>query len=208
MTFSRKSRSSRKRPLATSDSRSRLVAATTRTSALRVSVLADALERPLLQESQQLGLQARRHLADFVEEQRAALGHLDAPRLIADGAGEGALGVAEELAGQKLLGEGGAVDRYEGALAPRAFQVHRPREHALPGSVLAAEQQGDVRLRCAVNHLQDGVHRPRESVERSVSGASDCRRSCRSAMRTDSDRWTSAFSTRWRICAGVNGFCR
>ena len=50
--------------------------------------LAQPLELTFLQEAQQLGLQAGGQLADLVEEQRAALGGLDPPRLIADRAGE------------------------------------------------------------------------------------------------------------------------
>ena len=36
---------------------------------------AEALDHPLLQEAQQLGLQAERQVADLVEEQRAAVRH-------------------------------------------------------------------------------------------------------------------------------------
>ena len=38
---------------------------------------ADALDHPLLQEPQQLRLERRRQVADLVEEQRPAVGHLD-----------------------------------------------------------------------------------------------------------------------------------
>ena len=58
-------------------SRSRLVAAITRTSTLIVCVAADALELALLEDAQQLGLDRRRDLADLVEEQRAAVGELE-----------------------------------------------------------------------------------------------------------------------------------
>jgi hypothetical protein len=40
---------------------------------------ADAVEMPVGQHAQQAGLQFGRHVADFVEEQRAALGLLEAP---------------------------------------------------------------------------------------------------------------------------------
>ncbi len=71
--------------------------------------LADPLEVLLLQKTQQLALQRRRDLADLVEEQRPPLGHLDPAGLIADGAGERPLDVAEQLAGQQLLGQRRAV---------------------------------------------------------------------------------------------------
>ncbi len=76
---------------------------------------ADALETPLLEYAQQLGLHGQRHVADLVEENGAAVGHLEAAAALADGAGEGALLVAEQLALQKGFGQGGAVDGHERA---------------------------------------------------------------------------------------------
>ena len=64
-------------------------------------VAADPLERLFLQHAQDLALRRQRHVADLVEEQRAAVALLelaDPPPL---GAGEGALLVAEQLALQQ-----------------------------------------------------------------------------------------------------------
>ena len=58
---------------------------------------ADALNDPLLQEREQLRLELERHVADFVEEQRAAFGHLRAARSGRHGAGKRAAFVAEEF---------------------------------------------------------------------------------------------------------------
>jgi hypothetical protein len=53
---------------------------------------------PLLQHAQQPRLHRQRHVADLVEEQRAAVGLADAARrAVAAGAGEGAGPVAEQL---------------------------------------------------------------------------------------------------------------
>ena len=60
--------------------RSRLVAATTRTSTSIGLVAADALDLALLEDAEQLGLHRRRQLADLVEEERAAVGQLEAAR--------------------------------------------------------------------------------------------------------------------------------
>src|SRR5919201_775048 len=65
-----------------------------------------AADRPvlaLLQHAQQLRLQVRRHLADFVEQQRAALRHLEEALLVHRRAGEGALLVTEELRLDEVL---------------------------------------------------------------------------------------------------------
>ena len=40
---------------------------------------AERLDRPLLQDAQELGLRGQRDLGDLVEEQRAAVGRLEAP---------------------------------------------------------------------------------------------------------------------------------
>ena len=71
---------------------------------------ADALERPLLEDAEQRDLRARRDVADLVEEERAALGHLEAAATTRDGAGERALLVAEELGEEERLDERRAVD--------------------------------------------------------------------------------------------------
>ena len=60
----------------------------------------------LLEDAQELRLDVRAHLADLVEEERAAVGALEAAGPRRDGAGEGALLVAEELALEHALGEG------------------------------------------------------------------------------------------------------
>ena len=81
----------------------------------------------VLQEAQQLGLQRRRDLADLVEEERAALGGLDAPGLVADRAGEGAARVAEQLAREQLLGQRRAVHGDEGPRRRAGSRVQRAR---------------------------------------------------------------------------------
>ena len=90
----------------------------TRTSTCVVVVVrADRLDLAVLEEAQQQRLHAQAHLADFVEEQRAAVGQLQLAGLVAVGAGEAALDVAEQLRLEQRLGEAGAVDRDERAAA-------------------------------------------------------------------------------------------
>src|SRR5205823_5193133 len=122
------------------------------------SRLAQTFELALLQEAQELGLQPGRQVADLVEEQRAALGGLDAAGLIAHRARERALRMAEELTGQELLRQGGAVDGDERAVAPLALEMHRARQHALAGAARAAEEHRNVRLRGAADDLHDRAH--------------------------------------------------
>ena len=65
----------------------------------------------------------------------------DAPAV---GAGEGALLVAEQLALQQRLGDGGAVDRQERLVGPAAVLVEGAGDQLLAGAALAEDQDVDV----------------------------------------------------------------
>ena len=69
---------------------------------------------PLLQDPQQPPLKSQGDLRDLVQKDGAVVGDLKQARLTAPGgAGEGALHIAEQLALQQVLRQGGAVDGYE-----------------------------------------------------------------------------------------------
>ena len=108
--------------------------------------------------AQQLGLQRRVHLADLVEEERAAVGGLEAADARARGAGEGALLVAEELALEQVLGDRGAVDDDEGLVARGAEIVDRARDELLAGAALAGDQHGRARRRDALDGAEHAAH--------------------------------------------------
>ena len=74
---------------------------------------ADALDLAALEHPQQLGLGLELQVADLVEEQRAAVGQLEAPDAPIGGAGERAALVAEHLALDQVARNRGAVDRDE-----------------------------------------------------------------------------------------------
>ena len=63
---------------------------------------AHAAEAPFLQDTQQPRLQLQRHLADLVEEDRAAVRELEGAAAVAVRPGEGAAHVPEELALDEL----------------------------------------------------------------------------------------------------------
>ncbi len=80
------------------------------------SQLRDAL---LLQHAQQAHLHVHRHLADLVEEQRAAVRELELPhRARLARPGERPALVAEQLGGQQVARQGAAVDGHELAVRP------------------------------------------------------------------------------------------
>src|SRR4029077_1867398 len=99
----------------------------------------DAANLARLQETQELHLDVLVELADFVEEQRAAVGHLEQALVIAVGAGEGALAMAEQLALHQVLGQGAAVDWDERHLRPLALLKERARGQLLAGASLTQD---------------------------------------------------------------------
>ncbi len=118
------------------------MAATTRTSTWRGFADADAQHLAVLEHAQQLGLEVARDLADLVEEERAAVGALEAAGARRDGAGEGAVLVAEQLALEHALGERLAVDGDERRADAVAPVVQQARDELLAGPALALHQDG------------------------------------------------------------------
>jgi len=77
---------------------------------------------------------------DLVQEDRAAICGLELSRTVAHRSGEGAAGVAEELAFQEVRGQGPAVDHHEGLLGPPRQVVDGTRENRLAGATLALDE--------------------------------------------------------------------
>src|SRR5262249_13823789 len=89
---------------------------------------AEALEFPLLQNTQEFRLQFQRHLADFIEKHGAAICEFKAPDALADRACKRSLFVAKQLAFQQTRGNRRAIKLDECARAARAEIVDRPRD--------------------------------------------------------------------------------
>ena len=96
-------------------------------------------KRLFLQDAQELGLQIERHLADFVEEDRARAGHFEQPRLVPVGAGERAFHVPEELAFQQVGRQGRTVDGDE-RLARMPQVMDGPRGDLFAGAGVADDE--------------------------------------------------------------------
>ena len=112
---------------------------------LAVAHVAQPAEAQVLDHLQQLGLHLQVHVADLVEEQRAAVGDLEQALLGRDRAREGALLVAEQLGLQQLAREPGAVEVDERLVGARPVLVEPAREHALARARLALDQHGHGR---------------------------------------------------------------
>ena len=119
---------------------------------------ADRPELTLLQDAQQLGLQRRLHLANLVEEQRAAVRELDQADLVGDGARERALAMAEQLALEQIGGDGGAVQADERLAGALAVLVDRLGDQLLAGAVLADDEHVRVSRRHHAHQAEQLLH--------------------------------------------------
>ena len=81
---------------------------------------AEPFDLALLQETQQARLAFERQVADFIEEQRAAVGRFHAADLALIRAGERAALVAEQFRLQQMRGNRAAIDRRRTAASRRA----------------------------------------------------------------------------------------
>ena len=84
---------------------------------------ADALHFALLQDAQQLDLQLRRQLGDFVEEDRAPVRHLETPGARLDGSGERTALMPEQLRLGDPERDRAAVHAHERPATTRAQRV-------------------------------------------------------------------------------------
>ena len=82
-------------------------------------------------------MQLGSELADLIEKDGTAFGHLELALFLSDGSGEGALLVSEQLTFEECLSEGGAVDGDEGFGGARAEAVQGARHEFLAGAGFA-----------------------------------------------------------------------
>ena len=119
-------------------------------------VTADAFDEGVLQDAKEADLGVEGELADFVKEERAAVGALEPALARFGGAGESALFVAEELGVDELAGNGAAVDADEWATAAVAAVVDGAGDYFLAGARFAEQQHGGVGDADQVDALHDG----------------------------------------------------
>ena len=138
--------------------RSRLVAATMRTSTLRVRSLPTRRSSPSCSTRSSFPCMPGDISRDLVEEQRAAVGDLEQAARVALGAGEGAAHVAEQRRFQQRLRDGGAVLADERAIAARAVGVDGARDQLLAGAALALDDDRQRRVGDAIEQPEQIQH--------------------------------------------------
>src|SRR5439155_1207572 len=92
-------------------------------------------------------------------EDRAAIGLLEVALPVADGAGEAALHVAEQLALEQLGRDSGHVDGHERSGGARAQAMDGAREQLLAGARFAGEQDGQRRAGRPAEVAEQRQHR-------------------------------------------------
>src|SRR5688572_13911444 len=105
---------------------------------------ADTDNRLVLKHSEQLGLAAGAHVADFVEEQRAAGGELEFTGAGLAGVGECALLMTEKLALEQCFGERGTVNGNEGLIPAAAEVMDRTGHDFFASAVVAEDEDGQI----------------------------------------------------------------
>ena len=108
--------------------------------------------------AQELGLRFRADRRNFVEENRALVGHFEKALLRGDGAGERALHVAEKLRFEQIDGNRAGIDGNERFVGARGSGVNRLGDQFLTGAALAVDQHGGARRRHLRNQVEHGEH--------------------------------------------------
>ena len=81
-----------------------------------------------------------RHLADFVEKDRALVGDFEQAALVLVGAGEGAFDVAEQFAFEQSLGKRATVDGDERLAGSGRTGMHGAGDEFFAGSAFAVNE--------------------------------------------------------------------
>ncbi len=121
-------------------------------------VRADPRDLAALQHAQQLDLRGGRHVAYFVQKQRAAVGIFELADAVGRGVGERPANVAEQFAFQNVLAERCAVERYERLVLARTVLMDRLGDEFLAGAGRALNQHAGVGRRDPLEPVDDVVH--------------------------------------------------
>ena len=114
----------------------------------------DAAHDAFLEHAQQRRLQAQAHLADLVEEHRAALRRLEEARARGVGAGERAARMTEQLALEKLLADRRAVDARERLFRSRRHAVDHLGDELFADAGIAGDEHTDLALGDATRRVR------------------------------------------------------
>ncbi len=112
----------------------------------------------LLQHAQQLGLEAEGDIADFIEEDRAAVGRADDAQHALLGPRKGPANVAEELALEERFADARTIDGYKGAVATQTLVAEAPGNQLLARTALPFDQNATITTSNSIDQIQDFPH--------------------------------------------------
>ena len=139
-------------------SRSRLVAADDAYVHRYGFAAPQPFDAAVLEQPQNLGLEAERHIADFVQKDGAAVGLLDFADPPVGGAGEGAFLIAEKFTLQKGIGNGDAVDYQKRFVVPQTVLVDCAGGQFLAGAGFTPDQHCGLRRGHPADAFVDVLH--------------------------------------------------
>ena len=122
-------------------------------------IAADPLHLPLLEDTQQLGLERGAAFTNLIEEQGAAIRQLKTSFTLTHRPGKGAFLMAEQFAFQQGVRQRRAVKFDEGGASPWRMVMDGVGDQLFPGAAFAAYQHGGVPARDLTDHLHDLAHR-------------------------------------------------
>ena len=132
---------------------------------LHVGFTSDPGKLSVLKDLEELGLQARADLADFVQKDRPVIGEFEFSGLSPEGAGERSFFIAEQLAFQQSFGKGGAQDLDEWLVLTERTSIQSSCHELLAGPAFPPDQHLDVRRRDLVDDHHDLLHLGAETKE-------------------------------------------
>ena len=109
--------------------------------------------------TQQARLRFRRHVADFVEEQRAAVRLFELADLLSDRARECTAFVPEQLAFEQIVRDRRHIDRHERTGLARAKLVDRLGDQFLARAAFTGDQYREIVAQDPRDHPEHALHR-------------------------------------------------
>src|SRR6185369_16453593 len=112
-----------------------------------------------LKDAQQVGLRLEGDVANFIKEDGAAFGDFEFALFAVLRAGKGPLFMAEELALEKRLRQGSAMNRNHGMKPTRTGGVNCARDEFLAGATFSGDKDSGVGGADGLNGVKDLLHR-------------------------------------------------
>jgi hypothetical protein len=132
---------------------------------------ADLLDFSGFEESQQQALHPRRHLSDFVEENRTAIGNFQLSGLVTVGARKAATDVAEQFRFEQRFRNASAVHRHERQMGARTRRVNQAGHHLFADAAFSRDQNLGVRPRDLFDFSRQLGHGPARANHPDVDAA-------------------------------------